>query len=144
MSARPLFLLLCLAVATAGVLRARSQPDSNGFISIDCGLPGPASSVDRDTELPYSPDAGFTDAGSNHDVSVEYTYSRLWKLYYNVRSFPDGERNCYTLRSLVPGIKYLFFRNGDLPRLLHHDDAHGHLFKKVPQSMVYNSRITED
>jgi hypothetical protein len=37
-------------------------------------------------------------------------------IYYNVRSFPDGERNCYTVGSLVPRIKYLiraFFMYGN-------------------------------
>jgi len=139
-------LLLCLAVAaTAGVLQARAQPDSNGmpskslglpfttrdrsyciingitaqamrrrapcttdeldlrsgFISIDCGLPGTASYVDDTTKLAYAPDGGFTDAGSNHNISAEYITPTLAKRYHNVRSFPDGARNCYTLRSIV-------------------------------------------
>ncbi|KAF8715745.1 hypothetical protein HU200_026690 [Digitaria exilis] len=102
-------LLLCLAaVSTAGVLQARAQPDSNGFISIDCGLPGTASYVDDNTKLSYAPDAAFVgDAGSNHNISAEYITPKLSKRYLNVRSFPDGGRSCYTLRSLVSGLKYL-------------------------------------
>ncbi|RLN28627.1 putative leucine-rich repeat receptor-like protein kinase [Panicum miliaceum] len=101
-------LFLCLAVAaTAGVLQARAQPDSNGFISIDCGLPGTASYVNDGTKLAYVPDAGFTDAGTNQDISAEYMSPTLSRRYHNVRSFPDGVRNCYTLRSIVAGLKYL-------------------------------------
>ncbi|GJM89506.1 hypothetical protein PR202_ga05707 [Eleusine coracana subsp. coracana] len=101
----PIFCLL--AAATAGVLQVRAQPDNIGFVSIDCGLPGTASYVDNITTLSYVPDAAFTDAGSNHNISAEYMLPRLFKRLYNVRSFPDGARNCYTIRSLVAGLKYL-------------------------------------
>ncbi|GJN14988.1 hypothetical protein PR202_gb01872 [Eleusine coracana subsp. coracana] len=100
-------LIFCLAAATAGVLQVRAQPDNIGFVSIDCGLPGTASYVDDITTLSYVPDAAFTDAGSNHNISAEYMIPRLFKRLYNVRSFPDGSRNCYTIRSLVAGLKYL-------------------------------------
>ncbi|KAL6620562.1 hypothetical protein ACP70R_035701 [Stipagrostis hirtigluma subsp. patula] len=106
MAARSWLLLLCLAVA--GVLQARAQPDSIGFISIDCGLPGPAGYVDDTTKLSYAPDAAFTDAGENHNISAEYVTPKLGKRYLNVRSFPGGgARSCYTLRSLVAGLKYI-------------------------------------
>ncbi|CAL4894506.1 unnamed protein product [Urochloa decumbens] len=103
-----LLLIGLAAVATAGVLQARAQPDSIGFISIDCGLPGTANSVAEDTKLSYAPDAAFTvDTGSSQNISVEYVTPTLPRRYLNVRSFPDGDRNCYTLRSLVAGLKYL-------------------------------------
>ncbi|XP_004961442.2 putative leucine-rich repeat receptor-like protein kinase At2g19210 [Setaria italica] len=108
MVAKPWLLLTCLAAAaTAGVLQARAQPDSIGFISIDCGLPGTAGYVDDTTKLSTVPDAGFTDTGSNHNISAEYITQVPSRRYHNVRSFPDGARNCYTLRSLVAGFKYL-------------------------------------
>ncbi|CAL4894508.1 unnamed protein product [Urochloa decumbens] len=108
MAAKPWLLLLSLAAgATAGVLQARAQPDSIGFISIDCGLPGTAGYVDNTTKLWTVPDAGFTDTGSNHNISAEYTTQVPSQRYHNVRSFPDGARNCYTLSSLVAGLKYL-------------------------------------
>ncbi|KAF8715746.1 hypothetical protein HU200_026692 [Digitaria exilis] len=102
-----MLLLGLAAAATAGVLQASAQPDSIGFISIDCGLPGTASYVDDVTKLLYVPDGAFTDAGSNHNISAEYITPTLSKRYYNVRSFPDGARSCYTLRSLVAGLKYI-------------------------------------
>ncbi|KAK3135030.1 hypothetical protein QOZ80_5BG0413750 [Eleusine coracana subsp. coracana] len=100
--------LLCLAAAIiGGVLQAHAQPDSIGFISIDCGLPGTASYVDNITNLLYVPDTAFIDAGSNHNISAEFMSPQLGKRYHDVRSFPDGTRNCYTLRSLVAGLKYM-------------------------------------
>ncbi|KAL6618903.1 hypothetical protein ACP70R_034042 [Stipagrostis hirtigluma subsp. patula] len=117
MAATLRLLLLCLAAAaTAGVLQARAQLDSIGFISIDCGLPGTASYVDDTTKIPYAPDAAFTEAGTNHNISRVYVTPQLSRLYLNVRSFPDGARNCYTLRTFVAGLKYLLratFMYGD-------------------------------
>ncbi|CAN6350417.1 unnamed protein product [Urochloa humidicola] len=106
MAAKPWLLPICLA-AVAGVLQARAQPDSIGFISIDCGLPGTAGYVDNTTKLWTVPDAGFKDTGSNHNISAEYRTQVPSQRYHNVRSFPDGARNCYTLSSLVAGLKYL-------------------------------------
>ncbi|XP_048552802.1 putative leucine-rich repeat receptor-like protein kinase At2g19210 [Triticum urartu] len=110
MATTPWLLLLCLAAAaSSGALQARAQPDNKGFISIDCGFPGTTSYIDSTTELSYAPDAAFTDTGSSHNISVEYMKPQLLlsKRYHDLRSFPDGTRNCYTLRSLVPGLKYL-------------------------------------
>ncbi|CAL4990387.1 unnamed protein product [Urochloa decumbens] len=114
-------LMLLLSLASAGVLlQAFAQLDGNGFISIDCGLPGTVSYVDEETSLYYAPDAAFTDTGSNHDISDDYITPELSRIHRNVRSFPDGERNCYTLRSLMAGSKYLVratFKYGDYDRL---------------------------
>uniref|UniRef100_A0A0E0JDI3 Malectin-like domain-containing protein n=1 Tax=Oryza punctata TaxID=4537 RepID=A0A0E0JDI3_ORYPU len=100
--------LLLLLLFAVGLLQARAQPDSKGFISIDCGIPPKTRYVDNDTKISYAADDGFTDGGSNHNVSPEYIDPLLSPRYYNVRAFPDGgRRNCYTLRSLVAGSKYL-------------------------------------
>ncbi|KAM0887786.1 hypothetical protein ACQ4PT_028778 [Festuca glaucescens] len=100
MAAGPWLLLLC--VATGVVLHARAQPDSKGFISIDCGLSGETGYEGETTKLSYAPDAG-----TNHNVSAEYVTPTMGKSWYNLRSFAAGMRNCYTLRSLVSGLKYL-------------------------------------
>jgi hypothetical protein len=63
--------------------------------------------VDDTTKLSYAPDAAFTDAGSNHNISVEFMTLGLRKRYLDVRSFPNGTRNCYTLRLPMAGLKYL-------------------------------------
>jgi len=98
--------LLLLCLATSGVLQALGQSTS-GFISIDCGLPGETGYVEADTLLSYTTDAGFIDTGSNHNVSAEYILTTVRRIWYTVRSFPSGARNCYTLGSLVAGLKYL-------------------------------------
>ncbi|KAM0851784.1 hypothetical protein ACQ4PT_052196 [Festuca glaucescens] len=109
MAATPWLLLLCLAAAAGGVLQARAQPDSKGYITIDCGLQGKTDRVDNDTKLAYAPDNGeFTDdAGTCHNISAQYMSPSMHESWYNVRSFAAGARNCYTLCSLVPGLKYI-------------------------------------
>ncbi|XP_044359032.1 putative leucine-rich repeat receptor-like protein kinase At2g19210 [Triticum aestivum] len=108
MAATPWLLLLCLSLAAGGIRQARAQPNSNGFISIDCGLQGEEGYIDTATKLSYYPDTGFTDgAGTCRNISADYIGPSLCKCMYTVRSFPFGPRNCYTLRSLVPGLKYL-------------------------------------
>jgi hypothetical protein len=78
-----------------------------GFISIDCGLPEQTGSyVDDLTKLQYTSDAGFTDAGSNHNVSAEHidpAYTKRYPQALNVRAFSGSPRSCYTLPSAVPG-----------------------------------------
>ncbi|XP_037473241.1 leucine-rich repeat receptor-like serine/threonine-protein kinase At2g14510 [Triticum dicoccoides] len=115
MTARWLFLFL-LGVAGSAVLQVHGQADSLGFISIDCGLPGKTGYIDSTTKLSYATDAGFTNTGTNHNISAEYVTPTTGKIWRSVRSFPDGLRNCYTLRSLVPGLKYLIralFKHGN-------------------------------
>lgn len=66
--------------------------------------------MDDATKLSYAPDAAFTDAGSNHNISVEFINPTLATRHLTARSFPDGggARSCYTLRLPVAGgLKYL-------------------------------------
>ncbi|KAF7078222.1 hypothetical protein CFC21_082696 [Triticum aestivum] len=85
----------------------------SGFISIDCGLSEQSSYVDGATELTYTSDAGFIDAGSNYNVSAEYidqSHRRSHRQVLSLRSFPGppGRRGCYALPSFVAGTsKYL-------------------------------------
>ncbi|XP_047045180.1 probable LRR receptor-like protein kinase At1g51890 [Lolium rigidum] len=104
MTGGPWLLILCLAAGA--VLQACAQPDSKGFISIDCGLSGKTGYMDDKTKISYSPDAGFIDVGTNHNISAKYMHTANSKHLHNLRSFA-GMRNCYTLRSLVPGAKYI-------------------------------------
>ncbi|XP_073006814.1 probable LRR receptor-like serine/threonine-protein kinase At1g05700 [Typha latifolia] len=78
-----------------------------GFITIDCGLPEKSSYVDNKTNLEYTSDEQFIDTGTNYNISNEYVKGASLKQFLNVRSFPTGTRNCYTLNSLVAGYKYL-------------------------------------
>ncbi|KAL8153401.1 hypothetical protein V2J09_011161, partial [Rumex salicifolius] len=68
------------------------------FISIDCGLSENGYYTDETTTLNYISDEGFTEAGTNMDISSAYRSGSLAKQLTNVRSFPQGIKNCYTLR----------------------------------------------
>ncbi|WVZ99319.1 LOW QUALITY PROTEIN: hypothetical protein U9M48_044640 [Paspalum notatum var. saurae] len=94
--------LLLIGLAIAGVLQA--QPDSNGFINVDCGLPGTANSMDDTTKLSYAPDAAFTDSGSNHNISAEFVTPTLSKRYLNL---PRRRAQLLHAPILVAGLKYL-------------------------------------
>ncbi|KAF3325230.1 LRR receptor-like protein kinase [Carex littledalei] len=72
------------------------------FLSIDCGLSSNSSYVDPGTNLTYVSDEQFIDTGVNFQISTS-----LPRVFQTVRSFPAGIRNCYTIRSLTPGFKYL-------------------------------------
>ncbi|KAJ4821269.1 Leucine-rich repeat protein kinase family protein [Rhynchospora pubera] len=84
------------------------QANNTGFVSIDCGLPGSSSYKDASSTLTYISDAKFIDTGTIHNISVEYMMTpTLSPQYLNVRSFDTGVRNCYTIKSVVAGGKYL-------------------------------------
>ena len=87
---------------------------SVGFISIDCGIAPGSSYTDDRTQIHYTSDAEFTDTGINYNVSRSENPS---KQLMNVRSFPEGARNCYTLEpEKGKGNKYLiraFFMYGN-------------------------------
>ncbi|CAA6672842.1 unnamed protein product [Spirodela intermedia] len=77
-----------------------------GFISIDCGLDGESGYTDKVTQILYLPDEPYTSAGVNQRVHLGTNLTSIMSYYANVRSFPDGVRNCYTLGPLVRGAKY--------------------------------------
>uniref|UniRef100_A0A7N2LNX2 Malectin-like domain-containing protein n=1 Tax=Quercus lobata TaxID=97700 RepID=A0A7N2LNX2_QUELO len=71
--------------------------DSRGFrfISIDCG--SNEDYTDEDTKIPYISDKGLIDTGIVKTVSSD-SPANLPRFSKNLRSFPNGTRNCYTLR----------------------------------------------
>lgn len=81
-------------------------PSNAGFISIDCGLQG-ETGYGGDSTIWYVPDAGFTDAGTNHIITSEFVSPSMAKSWHSLRRFADGMRNCYTLGFLMAGLKYL-------------------------------------
>ncbi|RWW25196.1 hypothetical protein GW17_00010474 [Ensete ventricosum] len=91
-----------LVLISSVLLRGRRS----SFINIDCGIPENSSYLDQSLGITYVSDAQFIDTGVNHDVSPAYV-SDLARRYLTVRSFPDGPRNCYTFKSMTPGLKYL-------------------------------------
>ncbi|KAL9680420.1 hypothetical protein QQ045_018299 [Rhodiola kirilowii] len=88
----------------------KTQPVFNcvGFISIDCG--SSTNYKDEVTSIQYVPDTSFIDSGENRNIAATYNIANLDKSFENVRSFPQGSRNCYTLRpqvNTVNGTRFL-------------------------------------
>lgn len=83
-----------------------------GFISIDCGIPENSNYTDSRTTLKYVSDAEFIDTGEIHDISPEYSRKLDQSEFNNaqlrnLRSFPEGNRSCYTITQGSGGEKYL-------------------------------------
>ncbi|XP_048139567.1 probable LRR receptor-like serine/threonine-protein kinase At4g29180 [Rhodamnia argentea] len=83
-------LIGCLAL---GVIARRQQ--NPGFISIDCRPPNDYH--DDDFDIYYKADVGFVDSGTNMLVSTQVIYQNNLQQSKNLRAFPNGTRNCYTL-----------------------------------------------
>ncbi|GMY34447.1 putative leucine-rich repeat receptor-like serine/threonine-protein kinase, partial [Fagus crenata] len=66
-----------------------------GFISIDCG--SVEAYIDKDTNIPYTSDKELIDTGMVKTISPDAPQN-LPQFVENLRSFPNGTRNCYTLR----------------------------------------------
>ncbi|KAK1577239.1 hypothetical protein Q3G72_020064 [Acer saccharum] len=74
-----------------------SAQDQSGFISIDCGIPSASGYNDENTGIQYISDANFVVSGITKSIPPEFQTNSLEKQFYNVRSFPEGNKNCYTL-----------------------------------------------
>ncbi|KAK1576434.1 hypothetical protein Q3G72_013814 [Acer saccharum] len=73
------------------------EADVSGFINIDCGAS--ESYTDKQTGLIYESDTKYIDTGEIHVISpvfIDMTSHKQQR--YNLRSFPQGKRNCYTLK----------------------------------------------
>ncbi|KAF7135168.1 hypothetical protein RHSIM_Rhsim08G0229300 [Rhododendron simsii] len=70
------------------------------FISIDCGMPEDyfKSVPDYGPERYYRSDKKFVNTGINSNISEEYKPEDPDPRLASLRSFPQGTRNCYTLR----------------------------------------------
>lgn len=86
----------------------------SGFINIDCGKT--FSYDDPKTGLHFVPDSEYIDSGENRQVISNLRDKADYPQANDLRSFPNGTRNCYTLRPVVKGNKYLlraFFMYGN-------------------------------
>uniref|UniRef100_M4D6R1 non-specific serine/threonine protein kinase n=1 Tax=Brassica campestris TaxID=3711 RepID=M4D6R1_BRACM len=89
------------------VLLVRAQ-DQSGFVSIDCGIPDDSSYNDETTDIKYISDAAYVESGTIHSIDTQFQTSSLEKQFQNLRSFPDGKRNCYDVQpARGKGFKYL-------------------------------------
>ncbi|XP_030949055.1 putative leucine-rich repeat receptor-like serine/threonine-protein kinase At2g19230 [Quercus lobata] len=97
-------LLFVLAITFLGNSRLAAGTNQNagrkldeipGFISIDCG--GDEDYTDKETGIPYKSDKELIDTGIVNTIPADSS-TNLAQYLKNLRSFPQGKRNCYTLR----------------------------------------------
>ncbi|KAG6727761.1 hypothetical protein I3842_02G140800 [Carya illinoinensis] len=98
------FIFAFLGVLSLILLLVHAQ-DQSGFISIDCGLPADSTYKEPTTSLDYISDANFIDTGISRSVVSELK-ATIPQPLWNVRSFPQGVRNCYTIK-ITRGTIYL-------------------------------------
>ncbi|KAK1360239.1 putative BRASSINOSTEROID INSENSITIVE 1-associated receptor kinase 1 [Heracleum sosnowskyi] len=78
------------------------------FLSIDCGLPKGSDYKDVTTGIDYKSDANLIDSGESISLLPSITSNTIAKYFTNVRSFPKGKKNCYTIQpSPGKGNKFL-------------------------------------
>ncbi|CAN6803235.1 unnamed protein product [Brassica oleracea] len=98
--------LLLLTIALAKFQSAYSQ-DQSGFISLDCGLvPKDTTYVERTTNITYISDGTHIDSGVVGRIINDTLRTQFQQQVWNLRSFPDGQRNCYNF-NLTRNQRYL-------------------------------------
>lgn len=75
------------------------------FVSIDCG--NSKNYTDKNTSLLFTPDDPYIDTGISYNISSSYASLIVQATDLTLRSFPVGNRNCYTLKPAVQSRKYL-------------------------------------
>ncbi|KAG9456514.1 hypothetical protein H6P81_001022 [Aristolochia fimbriata] len=110
----PCFFVFLLFIST---FATPSDAQREGFISLDCGLPDGASYKDPKTGIVYTSDAGYIQSGESKNISSSILNSNpnLDAKFRKVRSFPAGDRNCFSLKPAEKGKKYLvraYFMHG--------------------------------
>ncbi|XP_027088833.1 senescence-induced receptor-like serine/threonine-protein kinase [Coffea arabica] len=95
-------------------------PGRSSFISIDCGIENGNDYTDSETGISYTSDAQYVESGVNMKISDLFLSQtqNYQKLLSTVRSFPEGNSSCYTLKPTATGggNKYLiraFFMYGN-------------------------------
>ncbi|XP_074343552.1 putative leucine-rich repeat receptor-like protein kinase At2g19210 [Apium graveolens] len=101
-------LVLTYSLIPVPLVRAQDDDNPPGFLSIDCGLPKGSDYKDTTTGLDFKSDANLIDSGESISLSPSITSNTVEKYLANVRSFPQGKKNCYTIQpSPGKGSKYL-------------------------------------
>ncbi|KFK22992.1 hypothetical protein AALP_AAs54686U000200 [Arabis alpina] len=92
-----------LVVLLLGVALVQGQNESQGFISVNCGGAGYYEST---TGVTYSPDDIYIYTGVARNISHDDQKPSLPQHLSTLRSFPDGNNNCYQF-ILTKGERYL-------------------------------------
>ncbi|EXB49819.1 putative LRR receptor-like serine/threonine-protein kinase [Morus notabilis] len=115
----PPVLMHFLFALLAGFTLLGDAQDQAGFISIDCGLqPDVTSYTEKVTRLNFVSDWTFVDTGESKMILEKYK-GEYQRQYSSLRSFPEGNRNCYKIKDVSAGTKYLIragFLYGDYDR----------------------------
>ncbi|XP_006358236.2 putative leucine-rich repeat receptor-like protein kinase At2g19210 [Solanum tuberosum] len=96
------FLFPLLGLLAITLLTHCSQPvfdDQSGFVSIDCGLPENSTYTGSMFPVTYTSDEMFINTGVNARLLPKFISNDTEIYLETVRSFPQGKRNCYNLRS---------------------------------------------
>ncbi|VVA93743.1 unnamed protein product [Arabis nemorensis] len=93
------FLLVLLQIFSALHFLSLAQ-DQSGFISLDCGSPKGTTFRETTTNLTYISDADFINTGIGRSIKQAYR-TQFQQQTWNLRSFPQGIRNCYTLNLTI-------------------------------------------
>ncbi|KAH0893815.1 hypothetical protein HID58_056244, partial [Brassica napus] len=89
-----------------GIFESVQAQDQSEFISLACGLvPKETVYTEKSTNIIYESDANYIDSGLVGRIN-DANKTRLQQQYWTLRSFPEGERNCYNF-NLTANRKYL-------------------------------------
>ncbi|XP_031268841.1 putative leucine-rich repeat receptor-like protein kinase At2g19210 [Pistacia vera] len=99
-------LIICAFICIAALRVLVHAQSQSGFISIDCGISENSGYTDKVTGLNYTSDATFIETGVGNNILSEYKSTTLEQQFLNVRSFPEGKKNCYTLKTAPGEIKF--------------------------------------
>ncbi|CAL9151036.1 unnamed protein product, partial [Musa hybrid cultivar] len=109
------FSVLILLSVSAVAHHLGNETSTKGFISLDCGGAANSSYEVESTDIEYTSDDRNISAGESHSIASNYLNSVSTPLQ-NLRSFPSGSRNCYTLTTVQKNTAYLVratFMHGD-------------------------------
>ncbi|XP_039004675.1 putative leucine-rich repeat receptor-like protein kinase At2g19210 [Hibiscus syriacus] len=93
--------LLIVSFALSFLIHAQDQ---SGLISLDCGLSEDSSYTDSTTGINYISDEPYIQTGITKRISSKYSVYQ--QKYWTIRSFPQGDQNCYNF-TLRKGDKYI-------------------------------------
>ncbi|KAK4267376.1 hypothetical protein QN277_024163 [Acacia crassicarpa] len=101
--------IVALLVSVSSIIDLRSSAQvvpsdggdtDTGAISIDCGFT--QDNLDANGFFYEADDAEFVESGKIYNISSPYyntdSQEQVWQQLKTVRSFPQGKRNCYTLK----------------------------------------------
>jgi len=77
-----------------------------GFISIDCGAEAGVSYTEQSLTINYVSDENFINTGVRGTIASEEINRNNQQQLWNLRSFPEGKRNCYKI-NVTRGSNYL-------------------------------------